>query len=560
MGKNDKDLIETNQKKKPKKSFKETVTLMIRKRWLSNTTETFLLVVALIALFISFNLYIQSLDLKQIDVTENKLYTLSEGSEELIKKIDKDVTIYLYGIGEDSSLADFIRQYERANEHIKCEILTEETNLAKVQEFDLSSGYSIVVLECGETTKLIDASNEFASYDYTTGQEVDLTEQVLTNSLLALTTENKPNVYFTIGHDEYAIDSEMVVLSNFLKNESYNFSNTNLLTEGKVPDDCDLLVIVAPVKDFVEQEVESVLAYIRTGGNIMFMLDVGNLSETYPNLQKICDEYGVTINHKGYIYETNGDYALANYPNIFMPRVSASHDITSEIYSDGKSTLWLTYSGRLETKSEDELKNLNVKKEDLLTSSDEALFVADITLSTDEAAKTAEEGKSIISAIFTKTISDSNTENTEGSSDNKDSNNQNTVAEANTTENNESNTNSENTSEETASNTENNNSEEKVESIAIFSANASFVTDYKVEQLSAQYPISYLAKNKDYMLNSISFLTKKDDVLKIRKDMSTSTYAPTDLQHRIVMGITFGVPVFLICTGVVIWNFRRRKR
>ena len=504
---------DTVEKKKPTKSFKETVTLMIRKKWLSNTAQTFLLVVILVAVFISINIYVQNLELDTIDVTKNKIYTLSDASKNVIKNVNKDVTIYLYGIEEDSTLTNFVKQYSKINNHIKWEILTEESNLAKVQEFDLSQGYQIIVLECNGGSKIIDTSYEMKSYDYTTGQEVDTTEQTLTNSILSIATDQKPKVYFTTGHEEYALDGELGVLATYLKNEAYEASSVNLLSEGKVPDDCDLLVIMAPVKDFIEQEVESVLAYINNGGNLLLSSDVGNTEETYPNLQKVYDQYGVTLNHTGYVYETNSKFALSNYPNIFMPRVSETNDITSEIYSDQTSTLWLVYAGRLNFVSDDQLESLNVKRDDLLKSSEEALFVTDITKSAAEAANSAEKGESTISSIMTKTIKEAEGDDSEA-----------------------------------------------IESQAVIIANASFITDYKVEQLSQSYPISYLANNKDFMLNSVAALTKKENTLKIRKDMSTSTYTATEEQHRIVLAIIFISPLLIIVIGIVVWNLRRRKR
>ena len=533
---------------KPKKSFKETITLMIRKKWLSSTSQTFLLVAVLIAVFIAVNLYVQNLDMETIDVTKNKIYTLSDSSKDVIKNINKDVTIYLYGITEDSSLADFVKQYSRANEHIKWEILTEESNLAKVQEFELKSGYQIIVMECEGASKIIDTSYELNSYDYMTGQSVDLTEQTLTNSLLAITTDNKPKVYFTTGHEEYSLESELGVLATYLKNEAYDASSVNLLTEGKVPDDCDLLVIMAPVKDFMEQEVESILAYIKKGGNIIVTSDVGNLAETYPNLQRICDQYGVSLNHTGYVYETDSTYAHSNYPNIFIPQISPSNDITSSMYSDGKG-LWLVNAGRLNFVSDEELQNLNVTRDDILYSSDKALFIADLTKSASEVANSAEEGKSIIASVMSKTIKtvENATTEAEGTTEGENAGD-NEVEQADAiTENSEA-------SEESTS------EKEEIVSTAVFIANAKFITDYKIEQLSQSYPISYIANNKDFMLNSIGNLTKKENTLTIRKGRSSSTYSPTEQQNNIVLAIIFLVPVAIIVLGIVVWNLRRRKR
>ena len=91
-------------------------------------------------------------------------------------------------------------------------------------------------------------------------------------------------------------------------------------------------------------------------------------------------------------------------------------------------------------------------------------------------------------------------------------------------------------------------------------ANTIFASDYSVEGVSSNYPISYIANNKDFLLNSIANLTEKDDVLKVRKDMSTSTYAPTQKENTIVLTIIFAVPVLIILIGIFVGIYRKRKR
>ena len=82
--------------------------------------------------------------------------------------------------------------------------------------------------------------------------------------------------------------------------------------------------------------------------------------------------------------------SFRNNPNIFMPHVSPSSDITEDIYSSGASTLWFVYSGRLEFESDEQLQALNVERNDLLTSSDEALFITNLNQSALDAANSAE--------------------------------------------------------------------------------------------------------------------------------------------------------------------------
>ena len=57
---------------------------IIKNKWLINTSKTFALIAIMVALFIGINYGIQKLDLKTIDLTENKLYSLTDESKEKI--------------------------------------------------------------------------------------------------------------------------------------------------------------------------------------------------------------------------------------------------------------------------------------------------------------------------------------------------------------------------------------------------------------------------------------------------------------------------------------------
>ena len=123
--------MEENKEKvqENKIKFSEKASLFFRRKWLVDSTKTFLIVAILIASYIALNLWIGTLDLPEIDVTENKVFTLTDASKEAVKKVENDIKIYAYGFEEDSSLMSFLKQYTETNPKITSEILTEETNI-----------------------------------------------------------------------------------------------------------------------------------------------------------------------------------------------------------------------------------------------------------------------------------------------------------------------------------------------------------------------------------------------------------------------------------------------
>lgn len=505
-----KEKLKKEKKEQPKVKFSEKISLALKRKWLVNGTKTFLIVAILIVAYIALNLTVMQLDLPEIDVTANKIYTLSDSSKKAIEKIDQDIKIYAYGFEEDSSLIKFLKQYNKVNEKITYEILTEETNMQMIKDNDLQEGYHVLIIESGDSKKVIDASTDFSSYDYTTYQTIDTTEQTITNSILALSEENKPKVYFVTGHGEYSSD-ETAILTSFLTNEAFEVNTLNITTQNGIPEDCDILAILSPDSDLLDGEAVAIKDYINKGGKIYFSMDVISQTISLPNLQSVLDEFGVSVKN-GYILEYNSTNGNSNYPYVFMPEVSSTNPITSDIYTD--SFMWLAYSAKLNYKSDEELTNLNVTKETLLSSTEDAIFVSDLSSDMATAAQTAETGKTDIASLMTKTITKTNEAG----------------------------------------------EEETVESKLIISASGSFASDYIVSELTSNYPLSYLGSNKDFIINSFAYLGEKGNTISIRKDMANSTYMPTEEQNAIVMTIIFTVPIIIILIGITISAYRKKRK
>ena len=129
-----------NKNNENKVKLSEKLSLKFRKKWIVDSTKTFLIIAVLIVAYIALNLGIQEVDLPKLDVTENKIYTLSDASKDAIANINQDLKIYAFGFTEDSSLIDLLKQYNKANGKISYEILTSETNYEMIQKYQLQDG------------------------------------------------------------------------------------------------------------------------------------------------------------------------------------------------------------------------------------------------------------------------------------------------------------------------------------------------------------------------------------------------------------------------------------
>ena len=123
------------QKEKKPNKFIET----IKKKWLINGTKTFILVVIILAVFVGISVLMKKLNLTPIDLTEDKLFTLTSESKDKVKDIDKDINIYFVGYSDDDSTLDLAKQYTKVNEKIKVEAVTQDSRPDLVQKYGIET-------------------------------------------------------------------------------------------------------------------------------------------------------------------------------------------------------------------------------------------------------------------------------------------------------------------------------------------------------------------------------------------------------------------------------------
>jgi ABC-2 type transport system permease protein len=514
----DKEKVKTNiPSQEDKRTFGEKFSLLMRKKWLTNSVSTIIIVIILVCLYLLINIGIEKLDLDEIDVTKNQIYTVSNESKEALKNLNETVTVYVFGF--DNSTTDFslnqenlvrlLKQYANASEYVKYEVLNSEDNLAKIQEYELQTGYDYLIFESATSHKIV-SDSDLVSYDYTSNQKVYLVEETITNGIFGVTDDNRPKAYFVTGHGEVPTEGLQTVLA-YMENENVDSAAIDLKTTSVIPEDCKVLIMLAPAEDYFESEVAQIKQYINNGGNIM-VTSITSLEamKDLTNFQTILDIYGVTIENNGYVFENDPTKAMANAPFVITPSLASYSKITENISKSGY--VYIPYAGRITTQDDEWLENNQLDKVNLAWSSNSSVFITDLTKNVYEVAGESETGSNDVAVMMVKTLKD-------GAYD-----------------------------------------DESTRSSAIFIADSIFAADYVVEGVSSYYPMSYIKNNKDLFLNSVEYLAGKTTIVSIRKDMSTSTYAPTQTQNLIVFAVIFSVPVVIIITGVVVGIVRKRKK
>lgn len=492
------------KKEKPNK-FIET----IKKRWLINGTKTFILVVIILAVFIGISILMQKLNLTPIDLTEDKLFTLTSESKDKVKDIDKDINIYFVGYSDDDSTLDLARQYTKVNDKIKVEAVTQDSRPDLVQKYGIETSSEGIIVECGDNYKVL-ASSDLYTYDTTTYESINVAEEKLTAAIRTVSVEELPKVYFLNGYSSFTLTSGMQYLNMYLQNEVNQVETLDILSTGKVPDDCNTLVIASPEKDFDDVATNALTEYVNRGGNILWLNAAIAKQLDLPNVNKILALYGVKPFEVGIIRETDSSKMVSGSPDLIMPEIQYA-DATNKIYNS-EGVIFINAT-KINVASDEELENLNTTKTALIKTSENAYFRTNFENSSNSAQAGEETGDFLVGAQFDKTITEANEE-----TDTKE-----------------------------------------VKSTLIIYGENYFVSDYQLTQ-STQTPMVAYRENKDLVLNSIAYLSNREEDITVRKSTGSVTYTATEQENRVILGIITFVPLLIIVVGIVVWANRRRKK
>ena len=489
--------------KKPNKFIE-----IIKKKWLVNGSKTILLVAIIVAIFIGINYGMQKLELSPIDLSQEKLYTLTDESKEKVKNIDKDVNIYFIGSTDDDTNLDLAKQYKKANEKIVAEAVDINNRPDLAKKYGIESGSTGIIVECGEKSKVL-TSSDLVTYDTKTYETISVAEQKLTSAILSVTSNKIPKVYFLEGYTDFSLDKNMNYLKAYLQNEINEIDTLDILSVGKVPDDCDTLVITTPSKDFDDVATTAITDYINSGRNILCLNAAVTTEQNFENVNKILAMYGVNPFQVGIIRETDSSHMISNSPDLIIPEVENSK-VTKNIYN---TTGVILVNATKINIDENSLEEKNVTKTELLKASEGSYFRTNFDNKSTSAQDGEEKGTFTVGAELEKTIKEANEETNESAVKSK---------------------------------------------LVIYGENY-FISDYQLNQ-NSQYGAIQLGYNKDLVLNSIAYLVDREEDITARKSTGTVTYTATDEQDTIVKAIIFTVPLVIILIGIIVWQVRRRKK
>lgn len=340
------------------------------KKLLKHGTYSMAVTAVVIAIVVVLNLVVQEIPSKyrEIDLSSQKLYTIGEQTEKILKNLKKDVTLYYIAQDgtESSDIKNLLEKYEEGSKHITVEQKDPAVSPKFASQYtsDNISNNSIVVV-CGDKSKVVDYSSMYeTSINYQTySQEVTGFdgEGQLTSAINYVVSDNVPVLYNLEGHDESSMSETM---KETIEKANIEIKFLNLLSEEAVPDDAECLFIFAPATDLTKEEADKIISYLENGGKALIVSNYTD--EDMPNFESVLENYGVQP-VDGIVLEGNTDNYVSQNPYYLLPNIE-SGEITSELSSQSRYVLVPLAQG---IKKADNIRDtLNISS--ILTTSDSA--------------------------------------------------------------------------------------------------------------------------------------------------------------------------------------------
>lgn len=213
----------------------------------------------------------------QADLTPNQIYTLSAETEEMLKKLEDQVTVYtLYSPGNSNkTMTTLLEQYAVACEKVTVSNIDPATDRLSLKEFEtqeqqINDGSLVITDEETGRYRVIDAGELYLSYG---GETYFVAENAVTSAIHYVTTGEFQRILLMTGHRETDMGSLDSLIGRYkLRNyriEEYDY----LRTAGEPDPETDLLLCTSPKEDFSETEAASIETFVKNGGTFILLYD-----------------------------------------------------------------------------------------------------------------------------------------------------------------------------------------------------------------------------------------------------------------------------------------------
>ena len=228
--------------------------------------------VVFIAIVVVLNVLVSALTDRfpslDIDLTAQKVNSLSDQALEVAKSVDRDVTIYLMGTQEGyeqnqiyssyvqrgmeySQVSNLVKRLQEVNPKIHMEYVDPDTNPDFVSQYEGESLTTGKVLVKSDLRYQVLTVNDLFIVDSDTNSTINSkVDSALAAALEMVNMDQVPVMSIITGHGEMLSTSNMTSFVDMMEQQNFQVQEVDTLTQD-IPEDTQVLMVATPTTDYL---------------------------------------------------------------------------------------------------------------------------------------------------------------------------------------------------------------------------------------------------------------------------------------------------------------------
>lgn len=300
---------------------------------------------------------------RRFDWTEGRSFTLSDRSRQVLRRLDRDVTVYVLVSREDQiyqDLDELLRSYGALTTRLRVHRVDPNTQQGEYRLLQSRFGISAMETEGGEQVSDVDlvveagerhwnvrrddlVQADVSSLGSDQGPVLDVqTERAITGAIVQVLSGRSARACVASGHGEYvsagAGDRSLAALEEDLRLDNVELETFEIRGHDAIPATCDAVLVVGPQRAFRPEEAAALGAYVDGGGHLLIAVDPtldarGNVEAT--GLETMLRAKGIVLG-RDLVLETDRSHLLGGDPTeLFLVDGFVPHPLSAPLAAVG---------------------------------------------------------------------------------------------------------------------------------------------------------------------------------------------------------------------------------
>lgn len=256
------------------------------------------------------------------DITANERHSLTSATVDVLQALENPVELIAVlgpDPGQRAGVNALVSRFQAIKPDLKLSFINPETDPAAARALDAAPGGELILRTAGREQRL-----------------QTLSERTLVDSLRLLNQEGERDIVFITGHDERspirADNDSWSRVATELQAIGLASREVSLVSEPRLSDDIDLVILAAPRRSYFPGEIASINDYVVRGGNLLWLSEVPNDAPAGPGLQLLADQLGVDT-LPGRVIDNDSQALNAQSPDFVLIDRFPVHPVTARLSS-----------------------------------------------------------------------------------------------------------------------------------------------------------------------------------------------------------------------------------